>query len=447
MATILFVTSSLTGMLYTGVELARRLAQHGHQLTYASFSDARKIIESQGLDFLPLEPSRYDEFLSAEAKLGALRRLRNLKARRQAGLSSLAVDSLPQTLQHVKPDLILIDGEMHEHILVAAASGIPMALLNTFVSIWRQPGLPPPHHLARPGLGWRGSKFGMRVLWQALRFRKWRTAWLLKIQRVGCDRLSLHCGFDFHRQTDSSQWLIPFTYRYLPVLSLHAQEFEFPHRPPVRVRYLGPMLLRTRRDEPLTDTDRRRLEMIFQRHDRSEKTLIYAGFGSFFSTDLDFVHRLFTAVAKRDNWDLVISLGGRAKPTDLGRLPGNVHAFGWLPQLEVLQHSDVAVTHGGLNTIDECVLSGVPMLIYCGFETDMAGNTSRVVHHGIGLAGDRRRDSQREIREQIDRLLREPDFRNRIQGLRKHYEAYAENRVAERAVDSLLGRSNAKTPS
>ncbi len=45
----------------------------------------------------------------------------------------------------LNPDLVLINGEMHEHIIAAWAAGVPLALLNSFVSIWRQPGLPPPH--------------------------------------------------------------------------------------------------------------------------------------------------------------------------------------------------------------------------------------------------------------------------------------------------------------
>jgi hypothetical protein len=78
------------------------------------------------------------------------------------------------------------------------------------------------------------------------------------------------------------------------------------------------------------------------------------------------------------------------------------------------------------------------MLIYCGFQTDMAGNTARVVHHGIGIAGDRRRDDNRVIGEHIDRLLSEPHFETNLNGLRRRYAAYTENRVAERVIETLL---------
>ena len=77
-----------------------------------------------------------------------------------------------------------------------------------------------------------------------------------------------------------------------------------------------------------------------------------------------------------------------------GPLPARVHTFPWVPQVDVLRQADVAVTHGGIGTVDECVSSGVPVLVYCGWETDMAGTTARVLHHGIGLAGDRRRDAR-----------------------------------------------------
>lgn len=444
MATLLVVTQSLSGMLYPGVELARRVVKAGHRLTYASYGEAAETVEGQGIDFQPLEPSRYDAFLADDRKTSPVERLRRLRSRRQRAKESLALDSLMQMILRVDPDLILIDGEMHEHIIGASASDVPIVLLNSFVSIWRRPGLPPPHRLARPGNGWQGTSVGIWLLWQGLRFKKWHRAGSQYMQRLGCDRLSLlrqlalDHDFDFRRETDDRQWLMPFTYRRLPVLSLHAEEFEFPHRPPEHVHYVGPLLLESRHDSRTTDALRSELDALFARRLSGQRRLIYAGFGSFFTTDLDILHRLFDAVAQQRDWDLVISLGGRYEPKDLGHLPDNVHVFSWLPQPEVLRHTDVAVTHGGINTIDECVLCAVPMLIYCGFETDMAGNTSRVVHHGIGLAGDRQRDSPDAIGKQIERLMTEPSFRTNIERLQTHYAAYTDDAVAVRTVESLL---------
>jgi UDP:flavonoid glycosyltransferase YjiC (YdhE family) len=444
---ILCVTSGLAGMLYSSVELARRLAADGHHLIVASFASARDLIEHHGFEYLELEPSRYEEFLEQDGDTNPVNRLVRLRHRRRRAAEAIGLGSFLSSAEEIRPDLMLIDGEMHEHIITASKTGARIALLNTFCSIWRRPGLPPPHHLARPGVGWKGSRFGIWFLWKALRLRKLGKAWRLKLRRVGCDRQSIlrvlaeDASFDLSRETDASQWLIPFTYRNLPVLSVHAREFDFPHQPLSTVHYVGPMVLESRADAPMEPGERQRLDELFQRHQSSNgrEKLIYAGFGSAFSTDVDFLRRLAEATSERPDWNLVISLSNRTDPTILGPLPERVCAFRWLPQTEVLQHADIAVTHGGINTIDECVVAGVPLLVYCGFETDMAGNTARIEHHGIGIAGDRHRDGASVIRGHIDRVLRDSSFKDNIQRLQCAYQVYAEDRVAERVVESLIG--------
>lgn len=443
---ILCVSSGLAGMLYSSVELARRLAAVGHRLTYASFPDARGLVEDHGLDFLPLDPSRYEEFLEADAGASALHKLLNLRERRQRATGSMELGGFARAVHDVNPDLILIDGEMHEHIILASASGVPMALLNTFSSIWKRPGLPPPHCLVMPGVGWKGTRPGISMLWLALRLRKLGVASSLRARRFGCDRISLlhdlahKVGFDLRREIDVSHWLMPFTYRRPRVLSLHALEFEFPHRPLEQVRYVGPMVLERRNERPMAPNEHAKLEAVFERRRNAggEHKLIFAGFGSVFSTDRALLHRLLGVVRERPNWELVISLSGRVPPEDLDPLPERVHACSWVPQMDVLRHADVVVTHGGINTIDECVISGVPMLVFCGGETDMAGNTARIEYHGIGIAGDRRRDSTEDIRHHVDRLLSEPSFAANLGRLRQLYLSYTEGHVAERAVRELL---------
>jgi zeaxanthin glucosyltransferase len=446
MARILTLCHGLPSVVFQGVELARRLAAHGHVVTWAGPRASEELAVRHGLAFRPLASGRLSEWLDRDSTRPVLIRLRTLRARRASALASLELDGFERLLHEERPHLLLVNGEMHEHILTALPTGIPVALLNTFVSIWRQPGLPPPHTMARPGIGWQGSRLGTWLLWTALAGRKRARSWWGRARHLGCDRLSLlgdlarRGGLDLAREADGSQWLIPFTYRRLPVLSLHAVEFDFPHAPPAHVRYVGPMVLGDRLDTADDGAGRGRLDAILARRRAggATQTLIYAGFGSAFSTDLAFLRRLFACVVDRPGWELVVSLGRGALPPDLGPLPERVHVFPWVPQLSVLAAADVVVTHGGVNTIDECVLNGVPTLVYCGWETDMGGTTARVVYHGIGLAGDRRRDSTDDIRRLVDRLIDEPGFRQRMDVLRARYEAYASGRVAEREVDAIL---------
>lgn len=447
MATILCVTDTMPGLFYPALELARRLRLAGHRVVYMTDDEGRDLVAAQGVDFLPLEPGDYAAFLARDAERSWIPRLLDLETRRRDALRSHRLEGFLESVDSAEPDLILLGGEMHEQVLAVANRGAPVALLNSFISIWRRPGLPPSHHLVRPGHGWRGSRPGIALLWLLLRCRKWGRAWRERLRRVGCDRVSLlrlladRSGLDFDRETDRSQWLMPFTYRSLPSLTLHALEFEFPHQPPAVAHYVGPMQLEGRGADPTSETTRSALDALLERVRSAGSTLIYAAFGSFFTTDHDFLRRLAAAVAERSDWELVISLGGRVDPEEIGPLPDGVHAFGWLPQLELLQKADVAVVHGGINTVDECVLAGVPMLVYCGFETDMGGTTARVVDHGLGIAGDRAGDDAESIRGRLDELLSQPSYRRNVERMRTAYHAYAQDQVAERLVESMLDRT------
>jgi UDP:flavonoid glycosyltransferase YjiC (YdhE family) len=446
MARILCVTNGLPGLLYTSLELSRRLAAAGHQMTYASFPEARGVVEDHGFEFLELVPSRYDAFLEADARNGLIRRLGSLDDRRTRAMESTGVASFVRAVRELSPDLMLIDLELHEHIVAASATRVPMALLNTFVSIWRQPGVPPPHRLVRPGVGWRGARIVTALLWWELRLRKLRRASWHRLTRVGCDRLSIldrlarDSGFDMGRETDASQWPIPLTYRRLPVLTLHALEFEFRRDVPRRVHYVGPMVSAERVDRRSTPHDAAAIDEILERRrvQGRKRPLIYAGFGSFFSTDVGFLRRLIAGLAGGE-WEVLISLGGQLDRSALGPLPVGIHAFPWVPQVRVLQDADLSISHGAITTADECVVCGVPTLAYCGHQTDMPGTTARLVHHGLGAAGDRARDTPTVIRGRVERLLSDRRIQDNVRRFQALYAKYAEERVAERVVESLLG--------
>lgn len=446
MATILCTTNCLPGMLYTSVELCRRLAAAGHRVVYVGLPKAREVVERQGLEFAEVEPSEYPEFIAADSKRSRWDRVRDLPGRRRTALASLKLAGFRRIIERTNPDLLLIDAELLEQVFAAADLGRPIALLNTFCSIWRAPGLPPPHRIAVSGRGWQGSRLGSALLWAELRLGKARRAARQKLERVGCDRLSLlrelarESGVDFNRFTDFSQWPRPLTFRTLPALSLHAQEFEFPHQPPPHVQYVGPMLLENRADPPLDSDEQTRLTQVLARRDSSggSRKLIFAAFGSFFTSDVAFLRRLFDAVAQRPDWELLVALGGRLDASELGPLPERVQAFRWLPQLEVLAHADAAVSHGGINTVDECVSNAVPMLLYCGFQTDMAGVVSRGLYHGVAVAGDRERDDATAIRKRLEHVLADPDIRRNLESLRASYRRYETEQVAERVIESLV---------
>ena len=271
----------------------------------------------------------------------ALSRILDIRRRRERARESLGVGAFARFLRDERPDLILINGEMHEHIIAASAAGARVALLNSFVSIWRQPGLPPPHTLARPGIGWTGTRAGASLLWLALRLRK-RYRRLVRARapdrlrpRVGvpgpgpCRRLRVRTGHRRPPVADSVH--LPAPARAEPA---RAGVRVHPH--PARARSIRRPHGARVAHRPAAGT--RRTATGSTRSSRgaarpADGRLIYAGFGSVFSTDLAFLRRLLGIVEQRPGWELVVSLSHRVAPSDLGPLPARVHTFPWVPQV------------------------------------------------------------------------------------------------------------------
>lgn len=81
--------------------------------------------------------------------------------------------------------------------------------------------------------------------------------------------------------------------------------------------------------------------------------------------------------------------------------------FSRVPQLKVLQHADLFVTHGGLGSVKESINYGVPMLVYpLDLQYDQNGNGLKVEHHGLGLRGVFQYERSSDMQKKMGELLR-----------------------------------------
>lgn len=74
---------------------------------------------------------------------------------------------------------------------------------------------------------------------------------------------------------------------------------------------------------------------------------------------------------------------GKVDIQTLGKIPDNIYAYSFVPQIEVLQHADVFLTHCGMNSVNEAMALGVQM-VAMPFINDQLSNAKRIVELGIG---------------------------------------------------------------
>ncbi len=384
MATIVLITSDTAGRVAIVSELAARLEAIGHSPAICSPGDITQLAARHGRTYMRL---RSGSALPADAEVVA------------AQLAELA------------PDLILCDVELAFEVMAAHATGVRLALWTSLFSVWKRPGLPPLHRDIVPGQGWAGTRLGIE--WSWLRYRGARSLGRLRrrIRDRGRDRIgrlaavAADTGFPFATEAMLQEWLVPFAYRTLPTLVFNTFALELPHDPHPTAQYTGPVLSTS----PPPDLGEMgdRLDTLYARREQTaSQALVYCAFGAWHKDDdRPFLGRILEVASLRPSWDFVVGLGSRIDPSALGRPPANVHLFPWAPQRSVLEHADAAIHHGGVTSVNECAAAGVPMLIYPFEFLDQRGNGARVAFHGLGMVGDRNRDSVEAILGRLDALV------------------------------------------
>jgi MGT family glycosyltransferase len=108
----------------------------------------------------------------------------------------------------------------------------------------------------------------------------------------------------------------------------------------------------------------------------------------------------------------VILNTGKINPQTMGKIPDNIYAYSFVPQIEVLSKADLFLTHCGMNSINEAMTSGVPM-VAMPFINDQISNANRVVELGIGKKVRSFPSSGRELYATCQSVIRDEKIKER----------------------------------
>ena len=108
----------------------------------------------------------------------------------------------------------------------------------------------------------------------------------------------------------------------------------------------------------------------------------------------------------------VILNTGKIQPETLGKIPKNIHAYSFVPQTQVLRNVDVFLTHCGMNSVNEAMTYGVPM-VTMPFINDQISNAKRIVELKIGKRVRSFPSSGKQIFATVKEVLCDDQMRNR----------------------------------
>ena len=108
----------------------------------------------------------------------------------------------------------------------------------------------------------------------------------------------------------------------------------------------------------------------------------------------------------------------------------------FLPQVSVLPHVDLVITHGGNNTVTECLHHGKPMVLLPIF-WDQHDNAQRVHEVGFGERLPTYSFTDADMSRAIDGLLGERALYEKLDGISKRLNANPGNVRAADLIERL----------
>lgn len=142
--------------------------------------------------------------------------------------------------------------------------------------------------------------------------------------------------------------------------------------------------------------------------------------------------------AFRDSeFDVVMSIGDHIDPAELGTLPANFEVKRHVPQLDVLSHAQVFVTHGGMNSTMESLYHGVPMVVIPQMSEQRA-NGLRVEELGLGRRLAKDDVTAQSLREAVVKVAGDASVTDRVRTMSDAMRSVDGPALAADAVEARL---------
>lgn len=418
---IAFVALSAPGHLNPTTALARQLQSRNHEVVVISLPDAEPYVRAAGLAFFPYCEAA---FLSADSSHKEIRRqlsviqgmdgVRFIIEALGHQMMEAALSSLPAALDTTQADAVVLDTNQHYVELIPLSLGLPYVHISnalhfdysgyTPLCVYDWPHETTPAALAR-------NREGVANIARMLKQANATVS-------AYAERDGLKIDWD-----DPGSTLSPLaSITQVP----KAFDFESSHWPS-QFHHTGPFH---------DGNGREKVDFPWER--LTGEPLIYASMGTVMNGRVEAFRTIAAALAKHKDLQLVLSVGDRIEPEQIGPVPNNTIIVKRAPQLELLKRASVCVTHAGLNTVLESLAQGVPQ-VAIPVTFDQPGVAARIASKQTGLVASLDKLSPEHLSTLLSEVLSNPTYRVNAGKLQKAIASANGLSVAADLIENSLG--------
>lgn len=170
------------------------------------------------------------------------------------------------------------------------------------------------------------------------------------------------------------------------------------------------------------------------------RSKVYISLGTIHNHDVAFYKTAFATFADHPA-QFILSAGPRTNIEALGDIPENFIVRPFVPQLELLPKVDVFITHGGMNSVNEGLYFGVP-LVAIPNHLEQTLNARMMEKNGAGIVLGNRppygRFRSEELRRAVDELLQNKQYQQEAERLGDSFRAAGGYKTAVQHILSRL---------
>ena len=338
MSKIVFFCIPAHGHTNPTLGVVRELISRGHQVWYYSYNIMREKIESAGATFVSCDDYDMEQKLTPK---DAVRVGKDLAFSTKILVdTTLALDDkVCEDMKSLNPDCIVADSMAVWGKAIAIKLGIPFVSSTTTFAFNQY-----------------SAKIMKQSIGELVRMLISMPQITKNIKRLQDKGYPINNVLDIIQNDDNTHTVVYTSSDFQPCADTFSDKYVF----------VGPSI------RPATD------KIV-----KTKEKLIYISMGTVNNDMMPLYKTCITALADTE-YQVIISIGNLVSINEFGELPENISVYEHVDQIAVLQVADIFLSHCGMNSVNESLYFGVPLLMLPQ-TAEQGGVAERVCQLGAGI--------------------------------------------------------------
>lgn len=366
MSKIVFFCIPAHGHTNPTLGVVRELVSRGHQVWYYSYNIMREKIESAGATFVSCDDYDMEQKLTPKDSVRVGKDL-TFSTKILVDTTLALDDKVCEDMKRLKPDCIVADSMAVWGKAIAIKLGIPFVSSTTTFAFNQYSA-----KIMKQGIGEL-----VRMLISMPKITK-------NIKRLQDKGYPIKSVLDIIQNDDNTHTIVYTSSDFQPCADTFSDKYVF----------VGPSI------RPATD------KIV-----KTKEKLIYISMGTVNNDMMPLYKTCITTLADTE-YQVIISVGNLVSINEFGKMPENISVYEHVDQIAVLQAADIFLSHCGMNSVNESLYFGVPLLMLP--QTAEQGGVAERVHQ-LGAGIKLRKTDGASIIYAINKLLSVNSYKDNAQ--------------------------------